>query len=365
MELKYTISEADYSKYLRAYYEKRSKKPLNIFFTAALTLLPLAVFAFCVVKKLFSGWALAAVGAVAVLFSAANFLMRTRYWKSNASSGAMMQEHKKLGPDFWKTHRLHFSEDGVRLTGGSYSAEYKWESFGGFEELGGMLIPIFNAQPLDLIPVEKLAQAGGEEAFRSTVLALAKKGIKSGFADKAAEAEARSCICSLHYRYTKESYLRDLRDAYRKRYTTKLILTKANAAKLSIIAVLVYAFCTTASLSLRILYILLILLLAYEHISVFTPLYIRRLETMLRPILVLEPQRDVRLFLDDNGITIIGDIHYIEIPMSEIAEICMTSHAAAVYLKSQSVIPVPIPEGGRADFDLFYSRIKAIVLSRK
>lgn len=364
MELKYTISEAEYARYIRAYYEKRSQKPLNIVFTVVLTLLPLAVFGFCLAEKLFSGWALAAVGAVAVVFSAANLLMRTRYWKLGASSGSMMQEHKKLGPDFWKTHRLTFSEEGVKLAGGSYSAEYRWESFGGFEELGGMLLPIFNAQPLDLIPKEKLAQVGGEEIFRSRVLALAKGGIQTGFAGKRTEAGERSHICTLQYRYTKESYLRDLRDAHRKMYTTKLILTKSNAAKLSLIAVLVYAFCNSEALSLRILYVFLILLLAYEHISVFTPIYMHRLETMLRPILALEPERDATLYLDDSGITIIGDIHYLEISMSEIADIVMTSHAAAVYLKNRNAIPVPIPEGDRADFDLFYSRIKAIVLSR-
>ena len=198
------------------------------------------------------------------------------------------------------------------------------------------------------------------------MLALAKKGLRSGFEEKAREAEEKGSVCTLQYSYTKENYLRDLRDAQRKLYTTRLILTKANAAKLSLIAVLVYAFFNTATVSLKILYVLLILLLAYEHISVFTPLYGRRLETMLRPILALEPEREARLFLDDDGILILGDIHCLEIPLSEIADIVKTPNAAAVYLRNRSAIPVPIPEGEqRAAFDLFYSRIKAIVPSRK
>lgn len=365
MEIKYTISEAEYAEYLKLHYEKRSKKPWNVFLTLVLTALPVGLFVLCAVRRLFTGWALAALGAVALVFAAANFLLRTRYWKLSASSAPILQEIKKQGPDFWKTHRLSCTREGVRLTGGSYAAEYRWESFGGFEELGGMLMPIFNAEPLDLIPAAKLAPYGGEAAFRADFLALAKEGIRAGFAEKAQAAEERGAVCSLRYRYTKESYLRDLRDAARKRYTTRLILTKSNAAKLSLIAVLAYAFFHTASPSLKILYVLLALVLGYEHISVFTPLFTRRMETMLRPLLALEPERDVRLFLDDGGVTILGDIHYIEIPMAEIAEIEKTSHAAALYLRSGSVIPVPAPEGDRAEFELFYSRIKAIVLSRR
>ena len=361
MEIKYSISEKEYAKYLKASFEKKAKQPLNMFFTLVFTALPLAVFFICLKEKLFSGPALWGLGAAALLLSAANFYMRTKYWKSSASAPAMVKEQRKLGPDFWKQHALSFSEEGVALKSGSYSTEYDWQSFGGFEESGDMLIPIFNAVPLDLIPEKKLNVWGGKEKFRKDVLNLAKAGIKKGFAEKKAEAENSEHICTLNYSYDKESYLKNLVDSYRKRYTTKLICTKANGAKLSIIAVLAYLLATAEAASLKILYAGLIIILAYEHISVFTPILKGRLERALRPVLALEPEQEAALYLDRDKIIIIGDVHYIEMPLSDVAGLKNIKGAAAIYLANGSIIPVPCPEGQEKEFEFFCKRVRASV----
>lgn len=354
MELRYSVSERDYVRHLEARRKERLRRPVNILFTVITALIPLGIFVFCWVQGLFSGWPLAALGAVTAALAAANLSVRLGWWKRADAGLAVMKKTGKVSEDFWREHRLSVSEEGVTLKSGGYSAQYGWACFGGFEEREGLLLPIFNAQPIDLIPTEALERQGGTEAFRRAFTELAKQGLRAG------QAEARGRVRGeplLRYSYDKNTYLRDQRDAQRRRYTTRLIWNRAVLAKLLLSGVMIYAACSSESLWLRLAYVLILLLLNYEHIHSFSPLLERQLERQLRPVLALEPRRQAELFLTEDSVVVRGDIHFLELPFSELLALRRLPHGAALYLASQTILTVPEEAGA---FEDFFRRMKAI-----
>ncbi len=362
MELKYKISESDYSHYIQLRRKAKMRSPLNILFTLVLTALPLAVLVLCVVQQLFAGAQLMAMGIFCVALSAVNLTFRLRYWRSSGRELNAMKNSGDINDDFWKEHRLRISKDSIKLTSGGFSSEYTWASFGGFEELDGLLLPIFNAKPIDIIPIQALDKVGGLERFQQEFVEIAKQGLRAGFAKEKAAFVEKQGMYRLSYDYTQNDYIRDQRDAQRMRYTTRLVLNKSVTAKLTLTLVMIYLIATSTSAWANLLYGLLILAFNYEHIAAFTPLLERRLTTMLRPVLIMHPGRHVELYADLKNITVMGDIHYINLPMSEILEVRKTPHSLALYLASQTILTIPGPPTTNAkSFDRLCDHITGIV----
>jgi len=354
MELCYRVSEEDYIRHLQARRRARLRQPVNILFTAIAALIPLGIFAFCWVRGLFTGWALALLGLAALALSAANLSVRLGYWKRADAELAVLKKTGRVSGDFWKEHRLTVSESGVTLKSGGYSAQYGWASFGGFERREGLLLPIFNAQPMDLIPISALEGLGGAEAFQRAFTELAKKSLRAGRDRDLGEP-------LLRYAYTKAAYIRDQRDAQRRRCTTRLIWTRAVLAKLLLSGVMVYAAWASDALWLRLVYVFLFLVLSYEHLRAFSPLLERELERQLRPVLALEPERWAELFLTEDSVIVRGDVHLLELPLSEAAALRRLPHGAALYLASQTILTVPAEAAG---FEEFYQKMEKALRDR-
>ncbi len=352
MELCYHVSEDDYIRCIQARRKARLRQPVNILFTAIAALIPLGIFAFCWARRLFTGWPLALLGAAALALSAANLSVRLGYWKRADAELAVLKKTGRVSDDFWKEHRLTVSEDGVALKSGDYSARYGWASFGGFERREGLLLPIFDARPMDLIPIKALERSGGAEAFQRAFTEIAKKSLRAGRDMDLGEPVLR-------YAYTKEAYIRDQRDARRRRYATRLIWTRAALAKLLLSGVMVYAAWASAALWLRLAYVFILLVLNYEHLHTFSPLLERQLERQLRPVLALEPERWAELFLTADGVIVRGDVHLLELPLSEAVALRRLPHGAALYLASQTILTVPGEAG-----EEFYRRMEKALRDR-
>lgn len=347
MELRYYVSEADYIRRLQAQRKERLRQPLNILFTGIMTVIPLGVFVFSWTQGLFAGWSLALLGAAAAALAAANLAVRLGYWKRADAELAVMKKTGKVNDDFWKEHRLSVSQEGVSLKSGGYAVQYGWASFGGFWRSEGLLMPVFNAQSIDLIPLEALRDLGGPEAFEDAFIRLAKRGLQ------AEQEEARSRVTGnplLRYAYTRETYVRDQRDARRRRYTTRLIWNRAVLAKLLLSGVMIYAAWASEALWLRLVYILILLLLNYEHLQVFSPLLKGQLERQLRPVLALRPEREAEVYLTADSVVVEGDVHFLELPLSEIAALRRLPHGAALYLVTQTVLTIPEEAEGLEEF---------------
>ena len=354
MNLTYKVSEAEYDQYLRERRRRELEKPLNRFFTAVLVAMPLAVLLFAAAARVLTGWPLAALAVVAIALSICNFLVRTRYWERSDKVLTAIKNRNGITSDFWLEHRLRVDEQGFRLVCGNYKAEYQWVSFGGFEEIGDILVPIFNASPADIIPPGAIAAFGGKDAFITAFTDLAKAAARKAL-DTAPPEHA---LLRLDYRYPKEAYLRDQRDARRKKYTTKLIFNRALYAKLTITSVLIYAACTAASAAMLVLYLFLIFLCNYEHIANFSPLLLRRLSKDIRPVMALRPSQSASLYVTSEGVSVRGDIHAMDLPYQQILAVRQTSHAAALYLASQTILTVPAPPATEQEsFDAFLEMI--------
>lgn len=359
MELQYHVSERDYIRHLEARKKERLRQPLNIFFTVVTALIPLSIFAFCWIQNLFTGWSLAALGLATLALSAANLTIRLGCWKRSDAELAVMKKTGKVSEDFWREHHLSVSEEGVSLKSGGYSVQYDWASFGGFERRADLLLPIFNAQPMDLIPEEALKKWGGPESFQEAFTDLAKQGIRAGQAEARSRVQGSPLLC---YAYTKDAYVRDQRDAQRRRYTTRLIWNRAVLAKLLLSGVMIYAICTSVNLWLCLVYALILLMLNYEHLRSFSPLLARQLNRQLRPVLALKPQRQTELFLSEDSLVVKGDLHFLELPLSEILALRRLPHGAALYLTSQTILTVPEEA---ESFDTFYRRMETSLRNRR
>lgn len=353
MNLKYKVSEAEYDQYLRERRRRELEKPLNRFFTVVLVAMPLAVLLFAVSAQVLTGWPLAALAVVAIALSVCNFLVRTRWERSDKVLNAI-KSRNGITSDFWLEHRLRVDEQGFWLACGSYKAEYQWICFGGFEEIGDTLVPIFNASPADIIPASAIAAFGGKEAFITAFTDLAKAAARKALDMTPPE----HVLLRLDYRYPKDDYLRDQRDARRKKYTTKLIFNRALYAKLTITSVLIYAACTATSAAMLALYLFLIFLCNYEHIANFSPLLLRRLSKDIRPIMALHPGQDASLYVTSEGISVRGDIHAMDLPYQQILAVRRTAHAAVLYLASQTMLTVPAPPATEQEtFDAFLKAV--------
>lgn len=351
MNLKYRVTEQEYECYLQKSRERTLNKPLNRFFTTVLVAGPLAVLLYCIVHQIFAGWKLGAAVLVAIVLSTCNYFIRTKYWNHSSVVLQAIKARNGISKDFWLEHKLCVDDKGVRLVCGNYKADYHWVSFGGFEEINGMLIPIFNAVPADIIPCGIIASWGGTEAFITAFTNHAKEGLRKE-QDTSPPADF---LIRLDYQYNRESYLRDQRDAQRQKYTTRLIFNKALYAKLSLTGVMIYAACTTSSLTLLTVCVFLVFLLNYEHIAVFSPILLKRLNKNIRPILALRPEQAVQTYVTQKEISIRGDIHAIDLPYEQILAVRRVPHAVALYLTSQTILTVPAPPSTNQElFDKFY-----------
>ncbi len=355
MDLRYKVSEAEYDQYLRETRKRTLNKPINRLFTVILVAMPLAILCYCLAEKIFTGWAMGMMAVLTVALSICNFFMRTKYWYHSKTVLAAIKRRNSIRDDFWGEHKLHVDEQGIRLVCGGYKAEYAWVSFGGIEEIDGMLLPIFNASPIDIIPAGAIDAWDGKETFFTAFTDLAKASCRRGLD----MTPPQNVLCRLDYQYKKADYLRDQRDARRLKYTTKLILTKTLYAKLTITGALIYAALSTDSPALIAVYIFLILVFNYEHISSFSPLLLRQLEKSIRPIMALRPSQSAALYVTPEGVSVRGDIHAIDFPNKEILAVRRTSHAAILYLASQTMLTVPAPPTTeKAAFEEFLETVR-------
>lgn len=352
MILRYKVKESEYDQFLQIRQKRQMNTPMNRFFTLVLVLMPLCALAFAAANGLMTGVPLAILAVVAVALSVCNFIVRTRYWSGSSRSLQVIKDRNGITKDFWLEHRVRVDEEGFFLTCGSYHAEYTWPCFGGFDEIDDMLIPIFNAAPADIIPASAIEAFGGKEAFLTTFTDQAKVAARKGM-DFTPPEDAR---LRLDYRYDQDAYLRDQRDARRKRFTTKLIFNRVLYAKLMITSVLVYASTAADSLGMIALYTALILLCDYEYYSTFTPLLLGRLRKEIRPITLLHPDQRASLYVTERGISIRGDIHAMDIPFQYITAIRRSKHAAILYLADQTMLTVPAPPATDGEaFEAFLS----------
>ena len=358
MEMKYKVSRELYREYLQAERTEKSRKPLNRVLTLALSAMPPVLVVYLISQGLISGWPAALCAVLALALGAFNWFARTALWEKGKLRIALPGGRGEPGEDFWKEHKLSFDAQGVRLSGGGFKTEYGWAAYGGFREYDGMLLPIFNAQPLDIIPREAAAKFGGAEGLKEAFAAAAREGMRS----QTAEARAKlpqDPACLLEYRYCADRYVEDQRDARRAKYRTRLILSKAVLAKLLLTLVMIYAIATAKSAAAIALYAALILVFNYEHIAVFTGLLERRLRRELKPVLALRPHTLARLYVTDEGLTVEGDIHFLELPWREIRCLRTTKKAAALFLANGTILTVPAPpETDGAAFERFLSLVR-------
>lgn len=339
MELHYTISKETYDRFIQERRKQRMHQPLNRFFTAFLVVFPVGLFIYAIANLRVSGWHAVLIGILAIGLSIGNYAMRRRYWRYSRSELTVMEESGNIQKDFWKEHILRVTKSGITVLCGHIRMESRWETFGGFEQCGDLLLPIFNGEPIDLLTQETLQRVGGIEAFRDSFTRIGREGIQSTAAGQQTPPE--DCLISLDYSYTLETYLRDQRDARRKMYTTKIPWNRSTLVKWLLISIMIYFIGTSDSLATKIGSILAILVLGSEYLINFSPLVDRSMRRDLRPTLALQPNGLFQLYEIEDMLLIRGDIFNIDLPLNEVKAIRMIPHGFALYLQSQTILTIP------------------------
>lgn len=357
MELRYHIQESEHIRFVQARRRTRALTPFSLAVTALLVVFPLLLPAYGAYAKILTGPQLLIVTIVAAALSVCNFFVRSRSWSKKPPK----KYARSMAPEFWaEPHIITANSDGVKLRCGEEIMEYPWQSFGGFEEMEGILAPVFNSQYVDLIPLHELEKVGGSQAFQDAIVEMAKENLRKNVKKAAAAAENLKPVLTLNYRYSKENYLRDQRDSARRRYLTRWVFNRSIISKLLLSALMCYALVTTTSALLRIIYVIILLAINFEHISAFTPILDNQMERMLRPVLALRPAQEAKLTLFATRIRVEAELHYMDFSFSDILAVSMLPSAVAIYLKSQTTLTVPgSPENTDEELDKLYNFIRA------
>jgi len=358
MELRYHIKESEHIRFVHARRRADALSPFSVAVTLLLTVFPIALPLYAAYANIMSGASLLLCALLAVCLSCANFYFRTRNWRKQPPE--KYAKGKELDPHLWsETHILTVSADGVKLRCGDQVREYPWQLFGGFEEAEGVLAPIFNAQFIDLIPLHELEQVGGSQAFQNIMTEAAKENLRKNVKQAADEAEKLVPVSTLTYRYSRENYLRDQRDSAHRRYLTRWIFNRNMVSKVSMALLMFYAMSTTSSILLKLVYLAIALILNAEHIAAFTSILDKQMTRLLQPILALHPDQEATFYLFTKSIRVVGELHFMEFPYSEITAVKMLPHGLAIYLKSQTTLTIPgSPENDDEELAKIYHFIR-------
>jgi len=106
-------------------------------------------------------------------------------------------------------------------------------------------------------------------------------------------------------------------------------------------------------------YFLFLFLLLFGHIATFTPILDKRLLKDMQTLVALNPGQEATFQVFTKRLRVVGDLHYLEFPLSEIQTMRRLPHGLALYLNAQIILTIPgSPENTDEELDRLYHFIR-------
>lgn len=261
-----------------------------------------------------------------------------------------MKSKQQIASDFWQEHKLELKEGRLTLRCGGQRAVFDCRRLIGSAVEGETLIISFHydsrRQERVIMPLTVFHDHQQREDF----LAALQEAAEARRQEEAAapeETETRREAPSeyeycLRYEYDLPTYLRDQRQAYRAMYLLPLAWTVPVLLRLGATAFLLYLlFTSDLSRVVEVLIVLACLVLNTQHIVIFTPLTNISLKRGLRPLLALNPQRQVCAYITKNELVIDNQTLPVTVPLADVRGVRQLAHSIVVYLPKS--VPLTLP----------------------
>jgi len=342
MKLSYKVTQEQYIDLIAMTMKERTMKPAQIVLTAVLCGLPVVLVAFMLFTGALADMKMLLLSAALLALAAANFALRMRFHGRAKKELGRMMENGRIHKRFFDKQTLTLDEKGMELSYPGVSSRYLWADYQGMIERKEAYLLYFGGEPAAIVPYAAFADADQKKAFLDAIYANMRLAM---IADTREIREEIPCntFCVLSYSYDLDTYLRHQRAARRQALVQPKLWRRLDSLKIIALMFLFASLILAERASVRAISALMLLGLVMPYIFVLTPLVDISVRRALDQVLRFRPGRNVMLYANEEMIKIVGDIHCLEIPWTQIRAAAEIDGALALYLHSG--LPVTIPVG--------------------
>jgi len=346
LKLRYKVSEEIYIEMLEMQLKQRNRRPLSILITLLCTVGQFGLFVYFAATGMLTGNSIYGVGAMSVACFILNLLYR---FTTHRRAKVTLERFKltgKLHEDFWKDHSFELGSDSLTIRYGALKSVYGLNQLQGYDSLENCFIIYAAGLVADLVPFSALDD---KQKFLDTIRDAQHNSIMDNAEDMRGDIPP---VYKYHfnYAYTLDSYLAHQREAYRKRYTTKLLFDKHFIIRTAIsLYALGYIFINPQPWVIA-LCVFAVIIFNLQHVVTFTPLCNITIKAGLKDVLSHKPDPNTDTYVTTDNIIIRGSMHAMDIPLCDVKAVRRINGGVAIYLPKNVILTIPDVGG---DFDTF------------
>ena len=269
-------------------------------------------------------------------------LLRTRFRGRARKELDRMMENGRIHKRFFDKQTLTLDERGMELSYPGVSSRYLWSDYQGLIERREAYLLYFDGEPAAIVPYAALADEEQKKAFLDAIYANMRMAMIADTQEMRGSTP-ENVFCVLRYSYDLNTYLRHQRAARRQALLQPKLWRRLDSLKIIALMFLLASLILAERASVRAISALMLTGLLMPYIFVFTPLVDLSVRRTLDQVLRFRPGRDVVLYAGEEMIKIVGDIHCLEIPWTQVRAAAQVNGALVLYLHSG--LPVTIPVG--------------------
>ena len=346
MKLRYKVSEENYLEMLEMQVKQKNRSLLSICITLLCTVGQFGVFLFLCFNGTIQGKDILTVGAMSVAAFALNVLYRFTTRRRAKVALERFKLSNKIPQDFWKEHTFEINHEKLTVRYGSLKSVYGLHQIKGYDTLESSFVIYAGGMVADLVPYSALAD---KQQFLDAVRDVQHNSIIEN-AEEQRDDVPTSYKYHFNYAYDLETYLAHQREAYRKRYTTKLAYDTHTLIRTAIsCSAIAYIFMNPQPLMI-VFCLLIIVFFNMQHIVTFTPLCDITIKSGLKDVLGHKPDPNTDTYVTPDNIIIRGSMHALDIPICDIKAMRPIKGGVALYLPKNVILTIPDVGG---DFETF------------
>ena len=338
MKLKYNVSRDNYIEMLEMQLKRRGKRPLSILITLLCTVGQMGLLVYMIATGQITGKNVYILAAMSVVITILNIIYRLTTHRRAVVTLQRFELQNKLSPDFWKEHDFRLDSDSLTIRFGSLRSVYDLSEINGYEELPSSFLLYCRGTVADIIPYSALP--GGKEEFLEALRVAQHEKVVDD-AQQLRDDVPEVYKYHFHYAYTLESYVSQQQEAYRRLYTTKLILKVSNFIRLGItLYALGFAYMQPTPLVIAVC-AAAVLVCNLQHIITFTPLSKITIKNGISDALAHNPDPQTDTYITPDNIIIRGSIHSLDIPICDVKAMRRIKGGVALYLPNNVILTIP------------------------
>ena len=340
MKLSYKVTREQYIDLIAMTMKNRTMKPAQVALTAVMCGLPVVLVAFMLLTGALANVNMLLLSAALLALAAANFLLRTRFHGRAKRELNRMLENGRVNKNFFEQQTLTLDEKGVALSFPRVTSRYAWRDYAGMVERKETYLLYFGSEPAAIVPRSAFADEAEKQAFFDAVYANMREAMIADTREMREEIPKHT-FATLHHSYDLDTYLRHQRAARRESLLQPKLWRKLDSLKIVALMFLFASLILADRASVRAIAAIMLAGLVMPYVFVLTPLVDLSVRRSLEQALRFRPGRNVTLYASEEVIKIVGDIHCLDIPWSQVRAAASLDGALALYL--QSGLPVTIP----------------------